>query len=157
MGLDQMAFSREIRGDSDFYWRKHPNLQGWMENLWDERTNRCFNCVEVHLTKENIEELREAVINEDLPNTEGFFFGEDSDEEYKEQDLAFCEWALKEIEEGREVFYDSWWQTMEPTDKELDDIMSSEDMEDKCPICGCQESGCFYVGCLSDEWGNDET
>ena len=46
---------------------------------------------------------------------------------------------------------------MEPTDKELDDIMSSEDMEDKCPICGCQESGCFYVGCLSDEWGNDET
>ena len=28
--------------------------------------------------------------------------------------------------------------------------------EDICPICGCVESGCHEVGCLSDEWEDGE-
>ena len=115
MGLDQMAFSREHRGDADYYWRKHPNLQGWMENLWEKKTSTgfgdgpAFNCVELELNKEDIEALRDAIKDEDLPNTEGFFFGDDADIEYREQDLEFCEWALKELEDGKQVLYDSWW------------------------------------------------
>ena len=37
-------------------WRKHPNLQGWMENLWYEKGGEGeFNCVELELTLENLD------------------------------------------------------------------------------------------------------
>ena len=38
MGLDQYAFA-EKGGEQEeiFYWRKHANLQGWMENLYIRR------------------------------------------------------------------------------------------------------------------------
>lgn len=39
MGLDQYASIRKD-GQEDqeiAYWRKHPNLQGWMEQLWREK------------------------------------------------------------------------------------------------------------------------
>ena len=28
--------------------------------------------------------------------------------------------------------------------------------EERCPTCGCVESGCHEVGCLSDEWEDGE-
>ena len=40
MGLDQLAYSRPATATNDdtdeclVQWRKHPNLQGWMERLW---------------------------------------------------------------------------------------------------------------------------
>ena len=39
MGLDQEAYSRGKEDQSSFshYWRKHNRLQGWMENLWEEK------------------------------------------------------------------------------------------------------------------------
>jgi len=125
MGLDQLAFSmtafevenEEEPGNHDISheWRKHPNLQGWMEELWRSKglskTGEWneFNCCPLELTKEDIIRLKKDVESQDLPKTEGFFFGSDADKEYKEQDLEFCDWALKEIKEGRKVFYDSWW------------------------------------------------
>ena len=40
MGLDQYAYKvvahDEDNRDEIAYWRKHPNLQGWMEQLWRE-------------------------------------------------------------------------------------------------------------------------
>ena len=52
MGLDQYATARkgEARTDDEgytyyedskelAYWRKHPSLQGWMEDLWIEKGN----------------------------------------------------------------------------------------------------------------------
>lgn len=51
---------------------------------------------------------------------------------------------------------------MEPTDKELDDIMSDENMidddDESCPICGCKEGRCEEVedGCMSDDWEDCE-
>ena len=111
MGLDQYAGSREYRSP-DFTWRKHPNLHGWMENLWNERGNEGqFNTVELRLSKEDIKRLRKDITEGTLTeeDTTGCFFGGNSDEYYKEQDLEFCEWALKEIDDGKEVFYDSWW------------------------------------------------
>jgi len=113
MGLDQYAMSRYVEEPS-FTWRKHPNLQGWMERLWNSRGNEgTFNTVQLCLGKEDIEMLQKDVTNSTLSDegedTEGFFFGGNADEYYKEQDLAFCDWALKEIEDGKEVIYDSWW------------------------------------------------
>ena len=115
MGLDQYAYSREATGRADYQWRKHPNLHGWMEQLWISRYGTentewdSFNGVEVLLDASDIKELIIAIMSNDLPATEGFFFGGDADEYYRKQDLEFCEWALNEIENGREVYYDSSW------------------------------------------------
>jgi len=85
-----------------------------MERLYISRGGQeTFNCIELRLTPEDIQQLRNDVTNGTLDgnkgDTEGFFFGNNSDEHYKEQDLEFCEWALKELEDGKQVIYDSWW------------------------------------------------
>jgi hypothetical protein len=96
-------------------WRKHPNLQGWMERLWRKRTKLTddFNCVEVSLTSEDIDELKLDVENSTLnggySDTTGFFFGDNSDEEYKEQDLEFCKQAFYLLDKGLKICYNSWW------------------------------------------------
>ena len=132
MGLDQYAAIRLDTKDEEgnweqeelAYWRKHPHLQGFMENLWEEkgRPNANvasdenpfgseFNCVDLELTIEDIEALEKAVCKEgsSLPETGGFFFGEDSDSHYCEQDLEFCENARRVLADGQTVVYSSWW------------------------------------------------
>ena len=93
------------------YWRKHPNLQGWMEQLFAEKGGRCdtFNGVEVELTWEDIDRLEHDILAGQLPPTQGFFFGSDSDEYYREQDLEFCRRAKAELFMGLKVFYNSSW------------------------------------------------
>ena len=89
-------------------WRKHPNLQGFMESKWCGGGE--FNCEDLELTLEDIDELEEAVNSADLPETGGFFFGSDSSEYYKEQDLEFCNDARKALADGYTVIYSSWYQ-----------------------------------------------
>ena len=93
------------------YWRKHPNLQGWMEDLYYSKGGEAkqFNCVNVQLTWEDLEELEHAIKNNMLPETDGFFFGNDSSKEYKDEDLQFIEDALEAIKDGDDVYYSSWW------------------------------------------------
>jgi hypothetical protein len=123
MGLDQFAFAIDNNGEKEelAYWRKHPNLQGWMENLWeskgrpnaheDKDSNGMsdFNCVELELTKEDLDNLETAVTNASLPDTVGFFFGSNSDDHYKEQDLEFVRKAREALDSGLTVVYDSSW------------------------------------------------
>ena len=122
MGLGQYAYcsankegtwddSREIA-----YWRKHPNLQGWMEQLWIKRNpdynlegNNMFNGVELELSWDDLNDLEQAVINDQLPPTRGFFFGEDSDDYYKQSVLEFVRNARAELFLGLKVFYNSSW------------------------------------------------
>lgn len=125
MGLDQYAYvaaqanpekSREIA-----YWRKHPNLQGWMEQLWiekgrpgggtgqEEEWGSGFNGVELELTWEDIDQLEQDIREGRLPTTEGFFFGDDADDHYREQDLEFCRNARADLFFGLKVFYNSSW------------------------------------------------
>ena len=97
------------------YWRKHPNLQGWMDQLW--RRKGCesdvpgdsFNGVELELTWEDLDELERAVTHGQLPPTSGFFFGNDADEHYREQDLEFIRKAREALDAGLHVEYSSWW------------------------------------------------
>ena len=92
------------------YWRKHPNLHGWMQQLWESRGNSGeFNGDELELTYEDLEILELDVIAGALPNTSGFFFGNDADEHYKEQDLEFIKHARAELFMGLKVFYNSSW------------------------------------------------
>ena len=122
MGLDQYAYTAakantEWDGDSHrelAQWRKHPNLQGWMEQLWrsrntDPSADPAFNGIELELTWEDLDALEEDVKNGRLPSTIGFFFGNPSDEYYLQQDLAFIRKARAEIFTGLKVFYNSSW------------------------------------------------
>lgn len=93
------------------YWRKHPNLQGWMEELYYEKGGESpeFNCVNVQLTWEDLEKLEQDLKEDSLPETCGFFFGGNSDEEYKVETLEFVEKGLESIKNGYDVYYSSWW------------------------------------------------
>ena len=125
MGLDMYAYvatqsnasanagklvQREIA-----YWRKHPNLHGWMQQLWENKgrpnghPGDQFNGTELELTWDDLEELEQDIVNKRLPATRGFFFGDNSDNHYQEQDLAFVRNAKAELFLGLKVFYNSSW------------------------------------------------
>ena len=94
------------------YWRKHPSLHGWMEQLWQKRNPddmSSFNGIELELTWEDIDDLEQAVRHGQLPFTEGFFFGKPADNAYYEEDLNFCVNAKAEVFLGLKVFYNSSW------------------------------------------------
>jgi hypothetical protein len=103
------------------YWRKHPNLHGWMESLWKRRLHEVnqeipegqfgsgFNGIELELTMEDLDALEQAVKKRQLPKTSGFFFGNDSDQHYYEHDLEFIKNARAELFMGLKVFYNSSW------------------------------------------------
>jgi hypothetical protein len=93
------------------YWRKHPNLHGWMERLAKSKNLEygSFNGVELELTWADIDALEQAVTHKQLPGTGGFFFGRDADEHYQESDLAFVKAARAELFLGLRVFYNSSW------------------------------------------------
>ena len=117
MGLDMYAYSRDkqINEDTEIaYWRKHNRLQGYMENLWISRGNtEDFNCKELELSEQDIDNLEKAINNMELPETEGFFFGNDSYDEYesfyKKIDLQFIKTAKEELSKGNKVIYNCWW------------------------------------------------
>ena len=122
MGLDQFAYRREADEDEEgnitiAEWRKHNRLHGWMEELYRDKggdvDSHSFNCVEVELTESDIEQLEAHVTDKVLPETEGFFFGGDSYEEYeeyhKQADLDFIKEAYEAFADGQKVYYNSWW------------------------------------------------
>lgn len=132
MGLDQYAFTIDKKSETVGIaeWRKHNRLQGWMENLWEQKNDPnqntdydpfAFRGVELELTAKDIDNLEKAIMGLDLPETEGFFFGPDSyfcsDDEgnplptseygYREEDLCFIKEAREAIAKGKKVFYGS--------------------------------------------------
>jgi hypothetical protein len=136
MGLDMYAYSANRAGARqdywdgyDFdekksncsepkslaYWRKHPNLHGWMERLWESKgcpgdnAEKMFNGVELELTWDDLDALEQDILNQQLPETQGFFFGDASDDYYREQDLKFIQEARADLFLGLKVFYNSSW------------------------------------------------
>ena len=128
MGLDQFAYKTKVKltKEVDFqdevygdevereeihYWRKHPNLHGFMENLYREKGGEHgFNCRPVVLTQDDINKLANMILDKELPKTRGFFFGQSfGDDAEENDDLEFCRKASEAIKEGYTVFYDSWW------------------------------------------------
>lgn len=125
MGLDMYAYkAKRIEGgqivdfprhqaidpEEIFYWRKHPNLHGWMQALYLAKGGQAdsFNCIPVALDLADIDALEQAVRSQTLPHTTGFFFGE-SDGSEMEDDLRFIALARAYLKAGDSVFYTSWW------------------------------------------------
>jgi hypothetical protein len=97
------------------YWRKHPNLHGWMARLWLAREGNelreldNFNGIELELDAEDLDLLEYVVKERELPGTSGFFFGNDADDYYYNDDLKFIQMARAEMFLGLKVFYNSSW------------------------------------------------
>ena len=123
MGLDMFAFSTKAKPKTevDFetknfdpteihYWRKHPNLHGWMHNLYGMKggTSSDFNGDCVVLDEIDLDLLEDDIKNGNLPDTSGFFFGNSIGDE-NDDDLEFVRKAREEIKEGKTVYYTSWW------------------------------------------------
>ena len=121
MGLDMYActINRTPESPVDFkaedaaelhYWRKHPNLHGWMEDRYREKggADPDFNCVSLQLTREDLDDLEETIRSGSLPPTSGFFFGQ-SDGTERDDDLQFVAKAREALAAGLTVFYSSWW------------------------------------------------
>jgi len=134
MGLDMNLYSvdaNDARGDFDYspdsekveiaYWRKHHDLHGLMESIyWKKRGMSIgkltqdeqfeFNCIPLRLTEDDIHMVMATIKNGSLPPTTGFFFGNNPpDDESCKYDLEFFNRALIEIEQGRVIYYNSWW------------------------------------------------
>ena len=138
MGLDQYAYAvMPSKDNTDFtfigkpsktiaQWRKHSDLQGWMEALYLRKCEEqsaepqmggegslfagevIFNCQPLRLSYQDLLDLREAVSGNALPETTGFFFGQ-SDEQHKQETLTFIEDAIRAIGQDMTIYYDSWW------------------------------------------------
>jgi hypothetical protein len=59
------------------YWRKHPNLHGYIVETFAEGSDECQD---IDLSVEQMEQIIKAIQDGALPHTEGFFFGSSSDD-----------------------------------------------------------------------------
>ena len=110
--VDQFTIAPDSRNEELQYWRKHHDLHGWMEQLYRAKggTKESFNCVPVQLTVEDLDQLQSDLLSEKLPQTQGFFFGiNPPDLESLKEDLMFIQKCRIALEEGKTVYYDSWW------------------------------------------------
>lgn len=110
-------------------WRKHPNLQWWMYQLWLKKNPKApklrtinmlgesfdgapaFNAEEkLELKLEDLDRLEAEVKAGTLPHTDiGWFWGSPCDMEERKNDLEFIAKARLALYEGFKVFYFSWW------------------------------------------------
>jgi hypothetical protein len=74
-----------------------------------------FNCVDVHVSEDDLANLERTILDRELPETGGFFFGGDSYEDYegeygyKQHDLEFIKKAKEATKDGWRIVYSSWW------------------------------------------------
>lgn len=87
------------------YWRKHPNLHGYIVQTFADKDD----CQPIHLTEKNIDQIIDAIENDRLPETTGFFFGESiKTQEQKAEDLKVFKKA-KELSEENDIYYQASW------------------------------------------------
>ena len=124
MGLDQFAFKVKSRNlesqkqDVDFnvddiekeelcYWRKHYDLDNWMEQRYRNKGGEddMFNCCWMKLSKLDLTELEVCLLKGEIKYRD---WPEELDEQLK-SDFKFVDEAKKAIDNGYEVLYTNWW------------------------------------------------
>lgn len=92
------------------YWRKHPDLHGFIVANFAEELD---DCKPIFLDSDNIRQILVAIANDQLPHTEGFFFGESQNhEEQKADAIEILSGALQWLEADeihRSVYYQASW------------------------------------------------
>jgi hypothetical protein len=92
------------------YWRKHPNLHGFIVRTFADGIDECQR---IELTRDDIRLIIAAIGADDLPFTTGFFFGE-SDGSEKASDLITFNEALQWLDAEEEdtpksIYYQASW------------------------------------------------
>jgi hypothetical protein len=113
---ERRAFSKENNLPEEVqqiqYWRKHANLNEWMTQLAVARgvvkDAIEFNCVDLVLTPQDIDDLDEAINSDDLPTGAGFFWGRSAPED-RLSDEEFIVKARRAFARGDQVIYSCWW------------------------------------------------
>lgn len=106
MGLD--AYVRVTEISELWYGRKENEIHGWMQRKSGIPADE-FNCVELPLTKELLDEF-EADVSKVLTETTGFFFGGANDKEsVAEAAKELIKTARLAINDGHTPAYYSWW------------------------------------------------
>jgi hypothetical protein len=78
------------------YWRKHPNLHGYMVKTFGKGND---DCKEIELSAEDLRQTIDAIKDKALPKTEGFFFGaSDGSDKERDEDLKILNEALTWLE-----------------------------------------------------------
>ncbi len=110
MGLDAYVRVKKTKKVTKEIWygRKENEIHGWMQRKSGIPAEE-FNCLELPLTKELLDEL-ETDVSAGLPETTGFFFGSGNNKEgVAEAAKDLINAARLAIADGREPFYFSWW------------------------------------------------
>jgi hypothetical protein len=81
------------------YWRKHPDLHGFIVEMFADGKDECQ---EIELDVDQMRMIIEAIRENRLPHTTGFFFGSsENDEEQKNEAIASFERAIAWLEDGK--------------------------------------------------------
>jgi hypothetical protein len=94
------------------YWRKHPNLHGYIVETFADGVDECQKIV---LSNDDLKQIIAAIKANELPETEGFFFGtSEESEEQRTYDITILEKAMAWVDaqpedEWRDVYYKAYW------------------------------------------------
>jgi hypothetical protein len=92
------------------YWRKHPNLHGFIVQIFAGGDD---SCQQIHLSADDLKTIIAAVKAKELPHTTGFFFGESDGTEWRDDISIFTnalKWLLTEQpNRWRSVYYQASW------------------------------------------------
>jgi len=137
MGLDQNLFKFNKRNDNKKldcqeehnnsnsteikYWRKANQIHSWM----NKNISTIENCEFYHISKDQLQSLLDTCIevktrkdldynNENLPTSQGFFFGTDDYDDWYYTEVEETIEALQQIIEetnfnNEEIYYWAWW------------------------------------------------
>ncbi len=101
------------------YWRKHPNLHGYIVQEFADGED---NCQDIMLDRDCLTKLRAAIVDNILPDTTGFFFGKSPKadsmnadekawfEEQKAEDLKTIDAAIAWL--GPEPYKGDVWRSV---------------------------------------------
>jgi|TARA_R100000482_G_C5073473_1_gene122580 hypothetical protein len=98
------------------YWRKHPNLHGYIVNTFNKGVD---DCTPIDLSPDNLDQIADAIEDDNLPETTGFFFGESSwHEDEKEENVKIFRDASKWLRskwEGENKYTDKqdYWASVQ--------------------------------------------
>lgn len=98
-GLEKGHLNFPCLKEELYYWRKNHSLHDWMGNLYNSKggTDPMFNCNNVRITLEDLDELEKHVMCGNL------------DKDWEDEDVLFIIKAREKIQDGYALFYDSWW------------------------------------------------
>ncbi len=92
------------------YWRKHPDLHGYIVQHFSYDGDD--NCQPIELSVKDMRQIIQAIETDELPHTEGFFFGEsENDQEQKNDAIEIFTKAIAWLEDNKN--HPNEWRSIE--------------------------------------------